>query len=134
MQPLGDLHGGIVHSAAHDTNRDGSVIVGSGHYWPDPQSPGQGGQLRAFVWDEANGMRDLRQLLIDEHGIDLSRFQLEVAVSVSDDGNVISGWGYNLDTSRFEGWVAVIPEPASVTTVALLVAGSCTRRMRRRSL
>ena len=45
--------------------------------------------------------------------MDLTGWNLEEAMGLSDDGLTISGWGYNPDGHR-EGWVAHIPEPASL--------------------
>ena len=48
--PLGDLPGGIFESNPAGISADGSTVVGLG-----TSASGSA----AFIWDEANGMRDL---------------------------------------------------------------------------
>ena len=52
------------------------------------------------------------------------------ARGISDDGLTIVGFGNN-PSSQTEGWIAVIPEPATLTLLAL---GSLTLLRRRRGL
>jgi probable HAF family extracellular repeat protein len=109
---LGDLPGGSYSSWANGgVSYDGSIIVGgsqSSEYASD-----------AFIWDEVHGMRSLKNVLQNECGLDLAGWNLEEAQGLSDDGLTISGWGYNPDGVRV-GWVAHIPEPASL---GLLLVG-----------
>jgi probable HAF family extracellular repeat protein len=106
MVPLGDLPGGSYSSWANGgSNYDGSIIVGgsqSTEYASD-----------AFIWDAAHGMRSLKHVLQDEYGLDLTGWNLEEAIGMSDDGQTITGWGYNPLGQR-EGWVVRIPEPGSL--------------------
>jgi len=78
-----------------DANRDGSVIVG----WT-------GGGSEATVWDSA-GVHLLRDMLIAAGlpSTQLSGWSLGVAAAVSDDGNVIAGYGIN-PSGQSEPWVA----------------------------
>jgi uncharacterized membrane protein len=104
-------------SAALAATADGLVAVGR-------SSAG------AFVWDEASGMRELRQVLADEFGLDLDGWTLAEATGISADGRVIVGNGTNPSGQR-EGWVATIPEPS---TALLLATGlALVSRMRPRS-
>lgn len=97
MKSIGDLPGGSSFSRANGVSADGTVVVG--------QSIGQGGAMRAFVWIEGKGMFDLKDLLEDEHGADLSGWTLEVATAVSADGLTVVGYGPN-PNGAYEGWVA----------------------------
>ena len=64
------------------------------------------------VWDATNGMRDLRDHLIFDLGVDSVRgWILFAAVGVSDDGKTIAGIGLN-PQGEYEGWVAVLGQPS----------------------
>jgi len=112
MVGLGDLPGNIVNGRALAVSGDGSIIVGT--------SASAIGDHEAFIWDEAHGMRNLRELLVNDYGLDLAGWILRAATGISDDGTVIVGWG-RAPTGNQTGWVAYIPEPA---TVFLLIFGA----------
>jgi probable HAF family extracellular repeat protein len=100
MELLGDLVPGTPNSAALDASADGSVVVGRG----------SGFGLQAFIWDCANGMRNLSQILIAEGlGSEIGTFQLREATAVSDDGEMIAGWGEHTN-GDLEAWVARVPQ------------------------
>jgi hypothetical protein len=101
MIGLGDLPGGYVASEALGVSGDGSVIVGEGH-----SDVG----TRAFVWDAVNGIRDLKVLLENDLGLDLTGWTLETAVGISDDGLTIVGQGLNA-AGKHEGWLAMLSAP-----------------------
>jgi hypothetical protein len=108
MVGLGALPGGEFHSTARAVSADGSVIVGRGITSFDQPND------EAFIWDEMNGMRRVEDVLTDA-GLDLTGWKLKSAHGVSDDGNVIGGWGINPAGSE-EGWIAQlavspVPEP-----------------------
>jgi probable HAF family extracellular repeat protein len=110
MVGLGDLPGGSFSSVAEAVSADGNVIVGYGSGEP-------GG---AFIWDELHGMRELKEVLTDEYGLDLAGWQrLITAYDVSADGLIVVGNGIHND--RMEAWIAGIPEPE---TLWLLLAGA----------
>lgn len=84
-QLLGDLPGGATHANAHAVSSDGGTVVGTGEI--------AGYELRAFIWTEALGMRDLGEWLAIEHNVDLQGWTLIEAMDVSADGSVIVGIG-----------------------------------------
>ncbi len=86
---------------ARAVSADGSVVVGD----ILPFEP--------FIWDEHNGMRDLREVLTGDYGLDLTGWKLESVTDISDDGRVLVGNGENPD-GVYEAWRAVIPEPSSL--------------------
>lgn len=93
-------------SNAYDVSADGHVVVGTG-------SPGNG--LDAFIWTSDQGMRNLQDVLTLDYGLDLTGWDLEDAFSVSDDGRVIVGGGWN-PQGNYEAFVAnltEVPVPAS---------------------
>jgi len=110
---LGDLPGGVFQSTAQDVSADGSIVVGYG------TSPN--GQ-EAFLWDESRGMRRLEDVLVDEWGLGPDEFDpdwtLIDARDISYDGSVIVGLGTN-PSGETQGWVVVIPEPATLTLLTL---------------
>jgi probable HAF family extracellular repeat protein len=100
---LGDLDGGDFRSTATAVSADGFVIVGRGTTETGaPLAPGV-----AFIWDAESGMRDLRQMLIEDFGLDLDGWSLRMAAGISDDGSVIVGWGKN-PAGHTEGWIVRI--------------------------
>lgn len=98
---LGLLPGGGSYSVATATNFDGSVVVG---YAADAY-----GDSRAFVWEASTGMRDLRDLLINQ-GLEpkLRGWRLENVNSISSNGKVVAGTGFN-PTGRREAFIAFLP-------------------------
>jgi uncharacterized membrane protein len=109
LQLLGnEVSGGPsdAHSAvATSLSDDASFLVGHARY-------GDLNDTIAILWDEIHGLRDPKTLLQTDYGLDLSGWSLEDAVDISGDGRVIVGNGTNPAGQR-EGWVVVIPEPAS---------------------
>jgi uncharacterized membrane protein len=126
MEPLGDLPGGMFVSTPLDVTDDGSTVVGYSH-----TGIASGVGEEAFIWDPIHGMRNLKQVLQTDYGLDLTAWTLSRANAISADGRVIIGAG--IIGGRRRGWVAVIPEPTSCggLCVALVVL---TNRVRRRGI
>lgn len=89
------------YSQANAVSRHGRRIVGEG----DTDNG-----RRAFVWDEPNGARFLKNVLEQEHGIDLTGWELRDAKDISRDGRFIVGTGYDPDGVR-RAYRATLPPP-----------------------
>jgi uncharacterized membrane protein len=125
MEPLGDLPGGMFRSTPLDLTDDGSTVIGYSH-----TGISGGGGEEAFIWDTAHGMRNLRQVLQADYGLDLAGWTLTRANAMSADGSVIVGDGIIGGARR--GWVAVIPIPEPTSCGGLCVAiVVLTNRVRR---
>lgn len=104
---------------------DGGVIVGTSIILPGAwdRTP-----TRAFIWDQLNGMRDLREVLA-ALGADVTGWQLDGATGISADGFTIVGTRTG-PSGLSEGWIATIPEPQAM--LLLLLAVPLIERTRRR--
>ncbi len=123
--PLPDLFGSSgFESLAQSISADGAMIVGESYMGG---SPGLGGI--ATLWD-VNGARSVQDMLQDDFGLDLAGWTLKAATGISDDGQVITGWGTN-PSGQVEAWIAVVPEPASLT-LSLIGVLAIARRFKRR--
>ncbi len=83
-------------STANGVSHDGSVIVGTSRTDFGDE---------AFIWDEENGMRSLRDVLVLELAMDLTGWNLTSAAGISADGCTIAGNGVNPD-GKTEAWLA----------------------------
>src|SRR5687767_3751167 len=63
----------------------------------------------AFIWDPSNGERVLQTVLVNDFGLNLTGWTLQVATGVSADGTIIVGRGTH--NGQTEGWVAHLPAP-----------------------
>lgn len=122
MVSLGDLPNGWHYSNAYAVSGDGSVVVGSSLTSPYPE---------AFIWDATHGMRSLRDVLTADFGVNLDGWVLQEATGISDDGLTIVGNGLN-PAGQWEGWVAVVPEPATGMVMSLSLVFFWKRRRWRR--
>lgn len=107
---LDSMHGADFGSFANACSADGSVVVGN------TTTSG------AMIWDAQNGMRNVQDVLVDVHGVDLTGWTLWVATDVSADGTRIVGRGAN-PAGDTEAWVAHIPRPASSPVPAMSPPG-----------
>ena len=99
MTGLGYLPGAS-NSIAYGISGDGSIIVGK-----------SGNQ--AFIWDATNGIQNLKDILANIYGLDITGWDLDEARSISADGKRIIGnttaeSSYNI---RYTGWIASIDTP-----------------------
>lgn len=130
---LGQSAGGTPYLAL-SASSDGGVIVGSGQV-PTGEA--------ARVWDSANGLRNLQDVLTTYYGLDLTGWTLNRAYAVSGDGTTIVGEGRNPD-GQSEAWVAHVPtypvpvipamsgRTAAVFLIALSVIGALVLSRRTR--
>ena len=86
-----------------------------------------------FLWDAANGMRFLTDVLEDDFGFDLTGWRLGEVIAMSHDGLTIIGRG-ELDNQNAV-WIAhlespAIPEPSSLALLGGLLAVVAIRRKR----
>lgn len=110
MVDMGTLGGPM--STAHGASHDGSVIVGKSLI-----NSGSG-SLRAFVWTESTGMRNLKDELLNAGATGLGSWILAQANDVSDDGSVIVGWGHPAQFAPAQPFIATFPSkqvPGDVT-------------------
>jgi uncharacterized membrane protein len=96
MVGLGFLSGGGNYSIALAMSADGKKIAGA--------SDAPGTQLEAYLWTEAEGMRAVRDILVNDYGVDLTGWSLLTAL-ISADGKTLTGWGIN-PAGQEEAWVA----------------------------
>lgn len=116
MVGLGKLRG-CVHTNALALSGDGSVIVGVATLplpWfsflsvgaPKPDSI-------PFVWDNVNGMRDLKSVLTKDYNLDLTGWKLTSATGISADGMTIVGHGSSKDNGGSASWIAHLDYPVN---------------------
>ncbi len=99
LVPLGELPGGFFDSEALGVSADGRVVVGYSS---------AGAKPAAFIWTAVSGMRPLRDVLVNDHGLDLTGWSLSYALAISADGRTIVGLGRNAQGEQ-ESWKAVLP-------------------------
>jgi len=95
---LGTLPGAQVTSAL-GVSADGSTIVGFS---------AAAFELDAVLWTPSDGMRRLKEVLLEEGAAEVAGWRLNFARGISSDGRTIVGDGLN-PSGRLEGWVAVLP-------------------------
>lgn len=111
MIELSHLAGGPRDGQATGVSADGQRIVG----WCSTLN---NGSPVAVVWDPQGSVRRLQDILTLDYGMDLTGWTLKQATGISDDGGVIVGWGLD-PAGKEEAFVAVLPEPATLSLLAL---------------
>jgi probable HAF family extracellular repeat protein len=125
-QPLGLFQGAYpTHSLS--VSGDGSTIVGYAIVGSDPELAAS----TAILWDSTGGIRSLRSVLVDDYGLNLDGWRLDQATGISADGSTIIGTGID-PALRYQAWVAVLPEPATLPLLGLGL-GPALRLRRHRS-
>lgn len=92
-------HGANFGSSFQAVSGDGSIAVG-------------GTDADAMIWDPANGMRDLHDVLEDA-GLDVDGWFLSGALDISDDGRTIVGGGID-PLGRPQAWLARLSQVIGV--------------------
>lgn len=114
MVGLGTLAGdnpkNVFLSSAAGVSADGTVVVGM-------SGTPSGGQV-PFLWTAQCGMRPLVDVLTQDYGLDLTGWQLQYVSGISDDGMTMAGGGRN-PAGQLDGWVVHVPEPATLSLLAL---------------
>ena len=118
---LGNIYASTYSSEARAASTDGATIVGL------TDSPTG---RRAFIWDAADGMRDLQTLLSSE-GAHLTGWQLTEATGISADGTTLVGNGID-PSGNAEAWIATVPEPVSLSSVFMGTWWLLSRRRTRK--
>ena len=119
LGPFSEDSNKVLLSDAKGVSGDGKLIVGLTTTSTGDDVP--------FIWDADHGMRLLEDFLVDQCSLDLSDWDLRRVTGISEDGLTIVGYGYG-PSGQQEGWVAVIPEP---TTLSLLALGGLALMRRR---
>jgi hypothetical protein len=125
MTYLGELPGDVA-SSAFDARLIGGNLIAAGY-------SSDGTTEKAVVWDNtgtwASGGTPMSVAsLLAAGGVDISAWtQLSRVTSMSDDGMTVAGWGVWAEDGSTRGFVATIPEPA---TLALFALAACVLRRR----
>ncbi len=108
MIGLGTLPSGP-ESYSWAVSDDGSVVVGGVAI---PSGP----YCDAFLWTAETGMQSVTDVLTSL-GVDCTGWDLYLATDISADGRTIVGAGRDPSGNQ-QGWIATIPEPASLALLA----------------
>ncbi|HWA09212.1 MAG TPA: hypothetical protein VG838_07170 [Opitutaceae bacterium] len=96
MEDLGFLPGGGDLSLATGVSADGSKVVG--------HSDSIDGVVQMFLWTERDGIRSVRDVLVEDYGLKLDGWTL-VSGMISADGRSLAGNGIN-PAGQDEAWFA----------------------------
>jgi hypothetical protein len=103
VQMLPDFQNSRQFYVLRDLTPDGSIVVGA--TWE-----GTTATIRASIWDERHGTRDLRELLVSEHGLkDADLPILYQATGISADARAIIG--SHPDSENRGGWAIYLDKP-----------------------
>lgn len=102
MVQIANPFGELVNLGVDGMSADGSVMVGDAGLavGTDP----------VYYWDAEHGMRGLREVLVNDHGLNLDGWLLTDVADISADGRTIVGSGQN-PQNQPEGWIAYLGPP-----------------------
>jgi uncharacterized membrane protein len=103
-------------SFAQGVSADGSIVVGNASVQGPLFERSQG-----FIWDDAHGMRMLRDVLVNDYHLDLTGWGPLDVEAISADGLAIVGFARNPE-GHGEAWLVLLPEPGAVALLATGVA------------
>jgi probable HAF family extracellular repeat protein len=109
MTGLGVLDG-YAESIGQVVSGDGTTVFGRCQRM-DVHHDGPAEEVfTAFVWDRANGMRELGAVLAADFGLDVAGWSLEEVLGASGDGRTLIGSGTNPSGAR-SSWLARLGPP-----------------------
>lgn len=97
LEVLGDLPGGALLASALAVSADGRTIVGYGST--------SATEIAATIWTPGGGLRNLKDAVLADHGLDLGTAVLREANGISGDALVICGIGRRQPGAAIEGWI-----------------------------
>lgn len=115
MRGLGRLPG-FAESSALAVSADGSIVVG------EASSSAPSFETAIFVWDTANGMRNLMEVLPADVRLSLAGWNLHTVNGLSGDGKTIVGAGRSPAGNR-QGWLIRLDEVGSQPTLSVQALG-----------
>jgi len=110
-------------SWAEGVSGDGRVVVGNATV----NTVVSFARQQAFIWDADNGMRNLRDVLIEDYGLDLTGWGTLRTEAISANGRAIVGFGLN-PAGVGEAWLAILPV-AQVPALGPAASGLCVLLM-----
>jgi probable HAF family extracellular repeat protein len=99
---------GLGSGEAQAVSGDGTIVVG-------------GNSSGTFIWDANHGIQNLRDVLENVYGLDLTGWQLNGTWGdISADGKTIVGYGAD-PNGYFQAWMAVLGDPPPSVTLTVKV-------------
>ena len=116
---------GFPHGKATDVSADGSFLLGYSNFATGATEP----ILQdAWLWSGSTGTRQLVDILVNDHQIDLGEIGDYRRLSVndiSDDARVLVGFIERPDSTTDKGWVAILDRPLFSLSCDSNGDGSC---------